>query len=402
MRAVARMAGGLAHELNNLLMVLGGNLDFLRGRLAGAGVPLDEVTEMGDALAEARALAGELAAIGRRRRRGPRRVELAPALAAAAPALQAALAPDCTLDVAPVSADLAALVDPAALAEALAALAAGAREGVRTLRRMDASATAEGPAAATLTATGRTLDAGEAEALGLAPGTWVAIALRAPGPGAPADAPHAFEPFHTPDGRGKGALLRLAVAWALARHEGGAATADNPAPGERVLTLWLPEAPTGGARDPEGESAAAPMPPERSRPTDAASPASARSILVVDDEPGVRGTIRRVLERGGHAVLEAPDGHAALALLDRVGVAPQGGAIALILTDLQMPGLSADALLARLRERWPGLPVLCMTGLVDGGADAARPRDANVPVLDKPFEAGTLLAHVRAALVRTG
>ena len=120
---------------------------------------------------------------------------------------------------------------------------------------------------------------------------------------------------------------------------------------------------------------------------------SAAPILVVDDEPGLRRLACQTLERAGYVTLEAEDGAEALRVLEQ-----HGGIVALVLTDIRMPNLDGVELEQICRERWPGMPVILMSGEVtrDWVARLARP-DAH-PVLRKPFLGDTLVELVRSIL----
>jgi CheY-like chemotaxis protein len=115
----------------------------------------------------------------------------------------------------------------------------------------------------------------------------------------------------------------------------------------------------------------------------AARPLSERVVLVVDDEGMVRHVAARVLADAGFRVLEASDGMEAFALL-----APMDGAVDLVLTDIKMPKMSGTELAEAVTSRWPGVPVLLMSGY---GLPAAEPPG---PFLPKPFSASDLLDAV--------
>ncbi len=115
--------------------------------------------------------------------------------------------------------------------------------------------------------------------------------------------------------------------------------------------------------------------------------------LVADDDPGVRGLVAEWLREEGWTVLEAEDGAAALAR----GVAA-GPELALVISDVEMPGLDGPAVVDRLRVVRPGLPVVLMSGGWRSGADAGTPGRSDVRFLPKPFRPADLAAAVAAAL----
>ncbi|MBA3260223.1 MAG: response regulator [Gemmatimonadales bacterium] len=126
----------------------------------------------------------------------------------------------------------------------------------------------------------------------------------------------------------------------------------------------------------------------------AASPA--RLILVVDDEPGVRRLACQMLEREGYGTLEAEDGREALALLSA-----DASRIALVLTDVRMPHLNGMQLEQAIRDIWPRLPVIVMSGEVTREWLTRLARERLLRMLRKPFDAGDLLDTVRELLVNS-
>jgi DNA-binding NtrC family response regulator len=126
--------------------------------------------------------------------------------------------------------------------------------------------------------------------------------------------------------------------------------------------------------------------------TSSSQPSSAR-ILVVDDEPGVRHLACQTLERAGYATLEAEDGAQALRLLKE-----HAGLIALVLSDIRMPNLDGVELEQTCGERWPGLPVVLMSGEVTRDWVARLVREGGHQIIRKPFLRDTLLDAVRSVL----
>jgi DNA-binding NtrC family response regulator len=116
-------------------------------------------------------------------------------------------------------------------------------------------------------------------------------------------------------------------------------------------------------------------------------------ILVVDDEPGLRHLACQALERAGYAILQAEDGVEALRMLEQ---SPQP--VALVLSDIRMPNLDGIQLEQTCRERWPGLPVVLMSGEVTRDWVVRLVREGAHQVIRKPFACETLLDAVRAAL----
>lgn len=117
-------------------------------------------------------------------------------------------------------------------------------------------------------------------------------------------------------------------------------------------------------------------------------------VLLVEDEDAVRAVAGRILSAHGYAVVEAKDGDEAL--LRHLDAGPPVG---VVLTDVVMPGMSGEELVARLRERDPGLPAVYMSGYAEGLAVDGGLAEDGIRLVEKPFDAATLLDAVGAALV---
>jgi two-component system cell cycle sensor histidine kinase/response regulator CckA len=197
-----------------------------------------------------------------------------------------------------------------------------------------------------------------------------------------------FEPFFTTKPVGKGTGLGLAAADGIMKQNDGYMTVAS-APGlGATFTLYLPVLTDADVverrREPRGE-----LPPLRG---DAAQIGA--TILLVEDEPAVRAIAARSLEHGGFRVLQASGGAAALELME--GNEPPD----LVLTDMMMPGIGGAELARRLRERWPALPILFMSGY---SVDDLRRQGAiglERIIIQKPFTPEVLVRNVAAALSR--
>jgi CheY-like chemotaxis protein len=201
---------------------------------------------------------------------------------------------------------------------------------------------------------------------------------------------HIFEPFFTTKSIGKGTGLGLAAVDGIMKQNGGYITlASEPGQGA-TFTLHLPALSDVHVIERRGAPRPESMPPVQDE-----APAGA-IILLVEDEPAVRAIAARSLERAGFRVLQASSGTGALYLME------QHGQPDLMLTDLMMPGIGGAELARRLRERWPELPVLFMSGysvedLVLQGAIGTE-----LTILQKPFTPDGLVGSVSAALSRAG
>jgi CheY-like chemotaxis protein len=186
----------------------------------------------------------------------------------------------------------------------------------------------------------------------------------------------AFEPFFTTKPEGEGTGLGLATAFGIVRQSGGTLSVESTVGQGTTFTVALPRGATGLAPVVADEAAEAPAGTER--------------VLVVEDEEGVRGLVRRVLEAAGYAVTAAAGPEEALALAGRP--------FELLITDLLMPAMTGRDLADRLRESFPALRVLYMSGF---GGDTMIDRGLLAPgqrFLSKPFSPQALQQQVRAVL----
>jgi CheY-like chemotaxis protein len=190
---------------------------------------------------------------------------------------------------------------------------------------------------------------------------------------------HIFEPFFTTKDKGKGTGLGLSTVYGIVQQSGGCIVPES-APGRGArFRIYLPraiEALPGG----EDAGHSAPLPEGR------------ETILIVEDEPWVRGLARRCLEKTGYRVLEAANGEEALRLLakaDRVD---------LLVTDVVMPRLNGPQLVERLRDMHPELLVIFVSGYPDHAAGAEGRLDPATAFIAKPFTLKALAGKVREML----
>jgi nitrogen-specific signal transduction histidine kinase/CheY-like chemotaxis protein len=206
------------------------------------------------------------------------------------------------------------------------------------------------------------------------------------GPGISRDAlPRIFDPFYTTRAVGKGTGLGLSVSHGIVEEHDGAITATSPQGRGATFTVTLPLT--------EAEAAAAPAQSELELM--ATEPVAAR-VLVVDDEPGIRTIVRRYLGKRGYEVREAEDGRAALRM---IMVEPFDA----VILDWRMPHLGGAAVYARLREEHPELAdrVVIATGDVTAEEGDGSPDTTGRPILAKPFELDELERTI-AAMVSEG
>jgi PAS domain S-box-containing protein len=372
LEAVGLLAGGVAHDFNNMLTVISGNSEMLAQSLPEGSGERALVGEILGVSERAASLTRQLLAFGRSQVLAPRRIELNAAVESIEPMLRRLIGEDVKL-----SCDLSretgfVRVDLGQLEQVIVNLALNARDAMPhggTLCLSTRAVAFEADDAA------RPADA--------APGSYAEIVVSDTGSGIPPHVlPRIFEPFFTTKGAGKGSGLGLSTVFGIVKQSGGHIRVDSEEARGTTFRIALPRLdPT-----PSAESA----PP----PTDSAirSAAGKERILLVEDQEGVRKVTRLALESRGFTVFAAPDGRAAIELFE-TSTPP----IDLLLTDLVMPDLSGRQLAEILRARRPGLPVLFMSGYVGDELERHGLVDPE-SFLHKPFSLQKLIAKVRAAL----
>ena len=191
---------------------------------------------------------------------------------------------------------------------------------------------------------------------------------------------HIFEPFFTTKEKGKGTGLGLSTVHRIVKESGGNIWVHSVQGGGSTFTICLPSAPHGSNR---GDVAAGPR----------VSAAGSETLLLVEDEEGVRKLLTHVLHKRGYKVLEASDGEEALRLFER-----RGADIHLVLTDMVMPHMSGRQFGERLRALRPDLKIIYMSGYTDDVLVRTGALGPGMSFLQKPLRPEVLAAKVREAL----
>ena len=373
MEAIGRLAGGVAHDFNNILTAIGGYTDLLLADLPPDDPRRQDVDEIHHAADRAAALTQQLLAFSRRQVLQPKVIDLNALVANVEKLLRRLLGEDVQLATA-LAEDVGRVrADPGQVEQVIVNLAVNARDAM--------------PAGGRLTIETRNVDLDAAYAADhrtVVPGPYVLIAVSDTGSGMSADTQsHMFEPFFTTKEVGKGTGLGLATVYGIVKQSGGSIWVYSELGHGTTIKVYLPRV------DEPAEPLAAPA---------FADPKSLRgteTILLVEDEPAVRGVARQVLARQGYTVLEAPDGHTALTM-----VGAGGPSVDLVLTDVVMPGMSGRTLADQLRRRCPGLRVLYMSGYTDDAIVRHGMLEPGLAYLQKPFRPDALVQKVREVLNR--
>ncbi len=369
MESVGQLAGGVAHDFNNMLTAIMGNIAMVRAELAHAPGLCELLDEAASAAHAAENLTRQLLAFSRKQMIVPRVLNLNDVAERMRKMLARLLGEDVSLRTALARDLVATSADPGQVEQILVNLAVNARDamprgGVLTLRTENVR-----------------LGATQAAQLELQPGRYVLLAVQDDGTGMSDEVQaRLFEPFFTTKGVGKGTGLGLSMVYGAVKQSGGSIEVVSGLGTGSEFRLYFPSA------EPAGEV---------SQPPTAAKLARGKeTILVVEDEQLVRSLARTILERQGYTVLACASGAEALgALADGAGAA-----VDLLLTDLVMPGMSGRELAEQVVTQRPGVRVLFTSGYSEDAGLYQGALDSQAHFLAKPYSVQQLSSRVREVL----
>jgi diguanylate cyclase (GGDEF)-like protein/PAS domain S-box-containing protein len=377
MESIGRLAGGVAHDFNNLLTVILGNCELVLADLPEGDPRRGDVEDIRSAAEHAAALTRQLLAFSRRQILQPKVLSLNTVVKEMLEMLGRIIGEDIEL-VTELDPSLAnTLADPVEMGQVIMNLAVNARDAMPDGGRL-------------FIKTANVFLARDALALAerVPAGGYVALSVTDTGVGMDSEtASRIFEPFFTTKEAGRGTGLGLSTVYGIVKQSGGYISVESEPGQGTTFTIYLPryqEAVAGGTEG-QGE----PGPPKADPP-----PAGdvGGTILLVEDEPGLRESIRRGLEREGFRVLEARDAAEALKVC-----AGHAGDIDVLVTDVALPGMDGPELGRRVVEARPGVKVLYTSGYaasLAGREGVAAPGD----FLQKPYTPSDLGKKIRELL----
>jgi PAS domain S-box-containing protein len=369
MEAVGQLAGGVAHDFNNLLTVITGYAEMLKSDVAvipEARLPVEEISA---AAASAASLTRQLLAFSRRQPSFPRTVNVNDAVARMESMIRRLIGEPVSLVLDLHDESGHVRIDPGHIEQIVLNLAVNARDAM--------------PGGGKVTVETGTFEVDELFAdthVNLHPGTYSTITVTDTGTGIPEDVrEHIFEPFFTTKASGEGTGLGLATVYGIVQQANGAILLDSQIGRGTSFRIYLPT-----------------VPPESASAAETSAPASAKgteTVLVAEDEAGVRSFVRHLLETSGYRVIEAATGEDALRIAAEVP-----DPIDLLLTDVVMPGMNGVELSREMQSARPGIRVIYMSGYT-GTALAVRDGISGT-FLQKPFTSSALLTQIRSVLER--
>ncbi len=381
MESLAQLAGGVAHDFNNVLQAIAGGARLIQRRpdntasverLAGLIV---DATERGAVVTR------HLLGFARRSPLQAQEIDIGQLLTDLRDALAGTLGSRAAVELALPDALPPAWADKDQLQTALASLAANARDAMGG----DEPASGSREPVHTLKLAA---EASDGTVAGLKAGHFIRIDVSDTGSGMRPDVlKRATEPFFSTKARGRGTGLGLAMASGFAEQSGGMLILRSQVGQGTTASLFLPQARTPD-RAPADAAGGAP----------AAAAAGTRRIMLVDDDAEVLEAMDEVLEASGYAVESFSSTAPALSHLEH------GEPADLLITDLSMPGADGLALIQEAQRRWPGMPSILLTGY---NGDELAPATAlltggRLVVLQKPIRLGALLKQVAALLAGSG
>jgi PAS domain S-box-containing protein len=375
MEAIGRLAGGVAHDFNNMLTAIQGFASVLREHAEDGGWPSEYLDEILRAAERSATLTRQLLAFSRKQVMRPEVLDLNRVLRDMGGMLRRLLGETVTLDVRTDERVRPVKVDPGQIEQVIMNLCVNARDampdgGTLTLETRNVRVNGE-----TVTTHEGALESGD----------YVLLTVRDSGVGLDPDTrERIFEPFFTTKATGEGTGLGLATVYGIINQSGGGVAVDGK-PGEGTsFRIYLPAS----------RAAPVPRPQEPSQPGQQAR--GTETVVVVEDELAVRRLIQGVLERQGYTVLTAATGLDALERLERFD-----GSVDLLLTDVVMPGMGGAELAGVLRRGQPELKVCFMSGYTEDEVFRHGVESLGRTFLEKPFTPDELRDRVAAILAAT-
>ena len=368
MEGIGQLAGGVAHDFNNILGVIQMQAELLKGSRTLSAEQNEFADEICTTVQRAAALTRQLLLFSRREVFQPRDLDLSELITGTAKMLRRVLRENIQMELKLGSQPMLIHADPGMVDQILMNLAVNARDAMPNGGRLIIQASRE-----------ELNDAEASKYPHARPGSFVCLAVSDTGTGIPSEVlPKIFEPFFTTKDVGKGTGLGLATVFGIVQQHQGWINVYSEIGHGTTFRIYLPLSTTKGTQK------SAPVSSEKIRGGD-------ETILLAEDDPSLRTSIRKALAQLGYRILEAPTGIKALEIWNE-----HHEEIKLLLTDLVMPGgMTGKSLAERLLEKDPKLKVVYMSGYSPEITGKDFPLEEGVNFLTKPFQPSKLAEIVR-------
>jgi signal transduction histidine kinase/CheY-like chemotaxis protein len=371
MESVGRLAGGVAHDFNNMLTAIHSFTRLAQDTLAADNPARHDLDMVLKAVEKATGLVKQLMAFARPEAAEPRVIDPGKVLVDLAKMLRRLIREDIELVVRPSPEPLRVMFDPRQLEQLMINLAVNAKDAMPHGGRL------------VIESSPHEISAAEAERhYGGRPGAYVMLTVSDTGIGMSEEVQaHLFEPFFTTKGPGKGTGLGLATVYGIVQRNGGHIEVTSAEGRGTTFRILLPQSQQAGEVD-------------TARQSRAQTPKGSGLILLVEDDDTVRRLGARVLQACGYTVVEAREGEEAL----RVVEADPTRTIDLVITDVIMPRMGGLALAERISQLRPGIRILMMSGYSDELPGSDSPGIGTAQFIQKPFTPESLAARVHDML----
>lgn len=369
MESIGNLTGGVAHDFNNLLQVVAGNLQLLNKDLTGDERSQKRIANALEGVNRGSKLAAQLLAFGRRQALDPRVVNIGRLIRGLDEMLRRTIGEGIEVETIVSGGLWNTLIDPMQMENALLNLAINARDAMADFGKL------------TIEAGNAYIDDNYARMHeDVEPGQYVALTVTDTGGGMTQEIiEKVFEPFFSTKPEGKGTGLGLSMVYGFVKQSGGHVKIYSELGHGTSVKLYLPRS----MQEEDLEVERSDLPVEGGQET----------ILVAEDDEGVRATVVEMLQELGYRVLQAPEARAALSIIE------SGIPIDLLFTDVVMPGkLKSTEMARKARERLPGMRILFTSGYTENSIVHGGRLDPGVQLLSKPYSREALARKVRQVL----
>lgn len=371
MESIGRLAGGVAHDYNNMLSVILGNTELALDKIDPSQPLREELEEIYRAARRSADITRQLLAFARQQTIAPKPLNLNDTLEESLKMLRRLIGEDIELAWRPAPELWKVKIDPSQIDQLLANLVVNARDAIAGIGRI------------TIKTTNIQVDETQcARQPGSTPGEYVMLTVSDTGSGMRREVlERIFEPFYTTKGTGKGTGLGLATVYGIVNQNMGFVDVESEPGRGTVFKIYLPRfVETAKTRSEKNER-------------EPKLPRGSETVLLVEDEEAILRLGKRFIERLGYTVLTANSPEAALGLAES-----HTGNVDLLVTDLIMPRMNGRELAARLTRQWPNLKCLYMSGYPADIIAQHKVLEEGIHFLPKPFSIKEIAIKVRQAL----